>query len=60
MRLACAIVNICRFFLFASRDLWFEVPLPFFVRNAAYGLGWTNYQAGLTMGVFIIVYGQVR
>ena len=49
-----------RFFLFVSQDLWFEVRLPFFLRNAAYGLGWTNTEAGLTMGIFIVVYGQVR
>ena len=25
-------LSAARFFLFGSRDLWFEVPLPFFLR----------------------------
>jgi Major Facilitator Superfamily len=33
-------LSIARLFLFASRDFWFEVPLPFFLRSpACQGLG---------------------
>jgi Major Facilitator Superfamily len=33
-------LSIARLFLFASRDFWFEVPLPFFLRSpACEGLG---------------------
>jgi len=34
------ILSLARLFLFASRDFWFEVPLPFFLRSpACTGLG---------------------
>jgi hypothetical protein len=36
------------------------VPLPFFLRNAAVGLGWSRSITGLFLAVFIIVYGQVQ
>jgi len=26
-------LSLARLFLFASRDFWFEVPLPFFLRS---------------------------
>ncbi|PNH11053.1 hypothetical protein TSOC_002123 [Tetrabaena socialis] len=48
------------YFLFGSRDMWFEVPLPFFLRNVAYGLGWSRPLTGLFLAVWIIVYGQVQ
>lgn len=48
-----------RFFLFGSRDMWFEVPLPFFLRDAMYGLGWSRPLTGLFLALWIIVYGQV-
>ncbi len=28
-------LSLARLFLFASRDLWFEVPLPFYLRSPA-------------------------
>lgn len=28
-------LSLARLFLFGSRDLWFEVPLPFYLRSAA-------------------------
>ena len=31
-------LSLARLFLFGSRDLWFEVPLPFYLRSAE-GLG---------------------
>lgn len=33
-----------RFFLFASRDIWFEIGLPLFLRD---GLGWNQAFVGL-------------
>jgi hypothetical protein len=39
--------------------MWFEVPLPFFLRDAAAGLGWDRAYTGLLLALFIIVYGQV-
>jgi len=42
------------------RDAWFEVPLPFFLRDSLVGLGWSRTLTGLFLAVFIIVYGQVQ
>ena len=33
-------LSVARFFLFASRDLWFEVTLPYFLRSPS-GLDWS-------------------
>ncbi|KXZ56081.1 hypothetical protein GPECTOR_2g963 [Gonium pectorale] len=54
------VLSVSRFFLFGSRDMWFEVPLPYFLRNATYGLGWSRPLTGLFLAVWIIVYGQVQ
>ncbi|PNH09690.1 hypothetical protein TSOC_003673, partial [Tetrabaena socialis] len=54
------VLSVSRYFLFGSRDMWFEVPLPFFLRNVAYGLGWSRPLTGLFLAVWIIVYGQVQ
>ncbi len=40
--------------------MWFEVPLPFFLRDASQGLGWSRPITGLFLALWIIVYGQVR
>lgn len=53
-------LSLARAFLFGSRDLWFEVPLPFFLRDAAQGLGWERPATGAALACFIIVYGQVQ
>ena len=37
-----------------------QVPLPFFLRNATIGLGWSRPLTGLFLAVWIIVYGQVH
>eukprot|EP00520_Triparma_pacifica_P001418 CAMPEP_0118647362 /NCGR_PEP_ID=MMETSP0785-20121206/8562_1 /TAXON_ID=91992 /ORGANISM="Bolidomonas pacifica, Strain CCMP 1866" /LENGTH=542 /DNA_ID=CAMNT_0006539443 /DNA_START=110 /DNA_END=1735 /DNA_ORIENTATION=- len=37
-------LSLARLFLFASRDFWFEVPLPFYLRSPRcdeLGVGWT-------------------
>lgn len=54
------LLSAARVFLFGARDAWFEVPLPFFLRNADVGLGWTRSITGLFLAVFIIVYGQFQ
>lgn len=37
-----------------------KVPLPFFLRDAVAGLGWSSTVTGLVLALFIIIYGQVR
>ena len=53
-------LSLARAFLFGSRDLWFEVVLPFYLRNKAQGLGWSRQATGAALAAFIIVYGQVQ
>jgi hypothetical protein len=47
------ILSLSRVFLFASRDLWFEVPLPFFLRDAASGIGWDRALVGAFLAVSV-------
>lgn len=54
------VLSASRIFLFGARDLWFEVPLPFFLRSAASGIGWSRAATGAFLAVFIIVYGQAQ
>lgn len=53
-------LSLSRLFLFGARDLWFEVPLPFFMREPVYGMGWSRSLVGAVLAIFIIVYGQVQ
>lgn len=53
-------LSLARAFLFGSRDLWFEVALPFFLRDGLRGLGWSRTVAGASLAAFIIVYGQIQ
>ncbi|NP_001171775.1 major facilitator superfamily-like [Saccoglossus kowalevskii] len=53
------ILSLARFFLFGSRDLWFEVPLPFFLRSDD-GIGWERAAVGAYLAGWIIIYGQVQ
>jgi hypothetical protein len=53
-------LSLSRVFLFGSRDLWFEVALPFFLRDSVTGLGWSRPATGAFLAGFIIVYGQVQ
>lgn len=46
-----------RVFLFASRDVWFVVGLPVFLRTEE---GWTFWQVGVFMAVWTIGYGVVQ
>ena len=52
-------LSLARFFLFGSRDLWFEVPLPFYLRSAE-GLGWPRPAVGAALAGYIIAYGQFQ
>lgn len=49
-----------RCLLFASRDLWFEVTLPFFLRDPESGIGWSRVAVGAFLAAWIIAYGQVQ
>eukprot|EP00180_Rhodochaete_pulchella_P001634 Plantae.Rhodophyta-Rhodochaete_pulchella.ctg247.p1 GENE.Plantae.Rhodophyta-Rhodochaete_pulchella.ctg247~~Plantae.Rhodophyta-Rhodochaete_pulchella.ctg247.p1 ORF type:complete len:533 (+),score=86.92 Plantae.Rhodophyta-Rhodochaete_pulchella.ctg247:1179-2777(+) len=53
-------LSLARLFLFGSRDAWFEVPLPFFLRSMNGGLGWEAPAASAFLGGWIILYGQVQ
>ncbi|MDP2709905.1 MAG: organoarsenical effux MFS transporter ArsJ [Solirubrobacteraceae bacterium] len=46
-----------RIFLFASRDVWFVVGLPVFLRAE---LGWSFWQVGTFLAVWVIGYGAVQ
>lgn len=53
-------VNIlagARVFLFASRDVWFVVGLPVYLRTV---LDWTFWQVGTFMAIWVIGYGIVQ
>jgi MFS family permease len=51
------ILSAARFFLFGSRDVWFVVGLPVFLRS---GLGWSFYQAGGFLACWVIGYGVIQ
>ncbi|XP_070572795.1 uncharacterized protein [Ptychodera flava] len=53
------VLSLARFFLFGSRDMWFEVPLPFFLRGDD-GLDWDHAAVGGFLAGWIILYGQVQ
>jgi len=53
-------LSLARTFLFMSRDMWFEVPLPFFLRDSLAGLGWPRQAVGAFLAGYIILYGQVQ
>jgi predicted MFS family arabinose efflux permease len=46
-----------RIFLFASRDVWFVVGLPVFLRTEH---GWSFWQVGIFLAVWVIGYGAVQ
>eukprot|EP00741_Cyanophora_paradoxa_P002642 tig00000615_g2563.t1 len=50
-------LSLARFFLFGARDLWFEVPLPIFLRNELY---WPFALTGTFLAVWIMIYGGVQ
>jgi hypothetical protein len=54
---AVNVLAAARIFLFASRDVWFVVGLPVFLRTE---LGWSFWQAGAFLGLWVIGYGTVQ
>ncbi|KAM3098194.1 organoarsenical effux MFS transporter ArsJ [Phormidesmis sp. 146-12] len=51
------ILSAARFFLFGSRDVWFVVGLPVFLRSV---LGWSFYQVGGFLACWVIGYGIIQ
>jgi MFS family permease len=51
------LLSLARFFLFGARDVWFVVALPVFLEAA---LGWTFWQVGSFMGLWVMGYGLVQ
>lgn len=51
------VLSAARFFLFGSRDVWFVVGLPVFLRSV---LGWSFYQAGGFLACWVIGYGIIQ
>ena len=54
---AVNVLAAARIFLFASRDVWFVVGLPVFLRTV---LGWSFWQVGAFLAVWVIGYGIVQ
>lgn len=50
-------LSAARFFLFASRDIWFVVALPVYLQSQ---LGWTYLAVGSLLAVWLIAYGAVQ
>ncbi|RHZ83049.1 hypothetical protein Glove_99g131 [Diversispora epigaea] len=51
------ILSLARMFLFGSRDLWFEVPIPLYLRGA---IGWSYIGTGAFLAGWVIFYGAVQ
>eukprot|EP00501_MAST-03F_sp_TOSAG23-6_P000613 GSMAST32.ASY1.ANO1.634.1 assembled CDS len=51
------VLSVARFFLFASRDVWFEVAAPIFLKEV---LNWDDFLVSAFMGGYIIVYGKLQ
>ena len=54
---AVNILAAARIFLFASRDVWFVVGLPVFLRTV---LGWSFWEVGSFLAIWVIGYGAVQ
>jgi hypothetical protein len=54
---AVNVLAAARLFLFGSRDVWFVVGLPVFLREV---LGWDFWQAGGFLAIWVIGYGIVQ
>ena len=50
-------LSTARFFLFASRDVWFVVALPVFLKSQ---LGWSFNQVGSFMAAWVVGYGIIQ
>jgi predicted MFS family arabinose efflux permease len=54
---AVNLLSAARLFLFASRDVWFVVGLPVYLETT---LGWSFWQAGAFLALWVIAYGGVQ
>ena len=54
---AVNLLAAARIFLFSSRDVWFVVGLPVYLRTV---LDWTFWQVGTFMAIWVIGYGVVQ
>ena len=54
---AVNLLSAARLFLFASRDVWVVVGLPVFLETR---LGWSFWQAGAFLALWVIGYGGVQ
>ncbi|MBJ7519035.1 MAG: organoarsenical effux MFS transporter ArsJ [Solirubrobacteraceae bacterium] len=54
---AVNLLAAARIFLFASRDVWFVVGLPVYLRTV---LGWSFWEVGTFLAVWVIGYGIVQ
>jgi MFS family permease len=54
---AVNVLAAARIFLFAARDVWFVVALPFYLYSV---LGWSFWQVGTLLAVWVIGYGAVQ
>jgi MFS family permease len=54
---AVNVLAAARVFLFASRDVWFVVGLPVFLREV---LGWSFWEVGGFLALWVIGYGAVQ
>ena len=54
---AINVLAAARMFLFASRDVWFVIALPVFLKEV---LGWSFWQVGFFMASWVIGYGIVQ
>lgn len=50
-------LSAARLFVFGSRDVWFVLALPVFLAS---GLGWSYYEVGAFLALWIIGYGAVQ
>lgn len=50
-------LSAARFFLFASRDIWFVVALPVYLQSQ---LGWTYVAVGSLLAAWMIAYGAIQ
>jgi hypothetical protein len=51
------VLAAARIFLFASRDVWFVIGVPVYLRSV---LGWSFWQAGGFLAIWVIGYGIVQ
>ena len=54
---AVNLLSAARVFLFASRDVWFVVGLPVYLRSV---LGWSFWEVGGFLAIWVIGYGIVQ